>query len=490
MGINLFRFFVLTVFTVLLSNRLVYGFSIPQKYESNLLIKNIIEIKRFSKSEIDSNSFVEIKKKEWSACHQDKQLKILEIGTDESEIYNFLGNKEPLSNLENMETQKLQQGHSIKQAWSGDYWAYAKGILADRYLEPEFMALFDWNTRYQYVQKFPAQIILEKSGQDSVAYLSPSEKYDLIVGDNSFSLTNVMWKNGKKYFDATGNVEGWMGICHGWAAAAIMEPRPEHSFDILSYDQKWKIHLNPSEIKGLVSFNWANNSFPMLSLGERCDKKNPKRDANGRLTDPACFDLNPATWHLAVVNQLGQNGLSFVMDATYDYEVWNQPVVEYSYTYFNVNTNLPAENLQQASVQRKDLEKDKYAKYRSKNFNSIVGISMKVGYADENSSNAAETDSVEHDVIRWVQYEYDLEINSAGEAIGGEWHEVIHPDFIWTPKANVQPKSPYEGKLVAKDWADDAVSIPEKWSKAAAISSSNGFILDIITSGLLKKSIQ
>ena len=61
----------------------------------------------------------------------------------------------------------------------------------------------------------------------TVGLLSPSEKYDLLVGDKNFTLTKAMWNEGLGYYNRNGSVERWMGICHGWAIAAYMYPRQQ-----------------------------------------------------------------------------------------------------------------------------------------------------------------------------------------------------------------------------------------------------------------------
>ena len=233
-------------------------------------------------------------------------------------------------------------GKASVQPWSGDYWPIAKGVLGARSFDSVFGQLGSWLKRFEFIKSHSASAIIERDGQEGIPKLSPSEKYDLIIGDDRHRLTASMWNQGKEYHDSTGKVEEWMGICHGWAPAAIAEPRPKKAIDVNSYDQKYNIHLTPAEVKGLVSFNWATNRFNAVMLGTRCDKKDPARDENGRLTDPECFDINPATWHIVVVNKLGLNKEAFVMDAAFDYEVWNQPVLEYSYSYFNPKTKKTA----------------------------------------------------------------------------------------------------------------------------------------------------
>jgi len=468
-----------------------FGRTLPQNY-SELIFKKTIntDTNHFSKENIQSQKFIEIKSQEWSACHQKKTVSpFLEARTNET-ITDFLGGVKPIDRLDEMQVRSLQQGVAKQQPWSGDYWAIAKGVLGNRYLDSDFLANFDWHSKYQFVQAHSVLSILEKSGQDAVHKLSPSEKYDLIVGDTTSALTKLMWDEGKRYYDQSGNVEGWMGICHGWSPAAIIEPRPKRSLDVLSFDRKWQIHLVPSEIKGLASYSWANNNFQTESLGQRCDKKNPKRDSNGRLTDPECFDLNPATWHLAIVNQMGRMGKSFVMDATYDYQVWNQPVLQYSYSYFNVETKVHTDNLQDATVAKVDFNSDKFKKYRPVDVASFVGITMKVAYVVESTADDAEVDGPENDIINWVQYDYDLELNKDNKIIGGEWYQTVHPDFIWTPAASERPMAPLDRSISLTQWQDSAPvsTIPKSWSDAALRSSNDGYILNTITQAFIQKA--
>src|SRR6185436_9002354 len=98
-------------------------------------------------------------------------------------------------------------------------------------------------------------------------------------------------------------------------------------------DGKTPLLFYPSDLKGLASLLWATTDPPSRGVGGRCEDTNPKKDRNGRVISPACFDSNPGTWHLAVVNQIGVAKRSMVIDATYDFEVWNQPVYGYRYRY-------------------------------------------------------------------------------------------------------------------------------------------------------------
>lgn len=456
---------------------------IPMKFKDREMRSPVVSQTRFTPREIRNRDYVDFKNREWNACHKSS---FSNFALSRDPIASFIEGAVRFKTLQEIESKGLTSGTVQVQPWSGDYWAYAAGILGARYRDPEFIYLYDWQKRFELVTANSASKILETLGQNGVKTLSPSEKYDLIVGDNSGGLTASMWAQGKQYYDETGSVESWMGICHGWAPAAIKEPRPEKSIEVSSLDGKWQVSLNPSDLKGLVSYSWATNRFRNMTLGSRCNKKDPARDENGRIKDEECFDLNPATWHLVVTHMVGMNKRSFVMDATYDYEVWNQPVLAYSYTYFNPQSRKAQKNLEQATVSREDFTKDPYKKYRPAEARSFVGVSMKVGYVVETMANETESDSPQQDAIRWVKYDYDLELDGSGQIIGGEWYLDSHPDFIWNPKKGEHPLSALDQNLSSSSW--ESLKIPDEWAKAAQQGSAYGVIINTITEALLKRS--
>lgn len=465
-----------------------------QKYENFSLTLPQNKEAKFSVAQIESREFVVIKAKEWKACHQNRSQAELSSVTTSSEpglgegLDYFLEGGAQYNRPQDLEIHHLMAFQQANVPWSGDYWATARGILAARNFDVRFNQINDWLSRFSFYKKNTAPMILDRYGRSGVRNLSPSEKYDLIVGDNSGSLTKAMWAQGKKYYDEYGKVEDWMGICHGWAPASYMEPRPTRSFNMESAADGWPVKFFPAEIKGLVSYSWATNYYQTKTLGKRCYKKNPDRDGNGRLTDPECLDLNPAAWHLAITNELGGAHRTFIMDVTYDYEVWNQPVFAYSYTYFNPKNRTPTTSLDKAIIKRSDFKNDIFARYRSSRTDSLVGVTMKVGYVVENGARDYESDSPRYDQVRWVEYDYDLELDRDGNIIGGEWYQIDHPDFIWSPVQNAQPQAYYDRFLEPTGWPSGKI-LPSDWRAAALKSSPGGIILQTISDGILRRSI-
>lgn len=376
--------------------------------------------------------------------------------------------------LQDMENARLKQAKLAESPWSDDYWALYKGELGARYADPNFPNSENWQQNWNYIAANPAAAIVTSRSASRINRLSPSEKYDAILGDTNSTLTKRMWADGKNFYDATGSVETWMGICHGWAPAAYMLARPRRAVTVVTPDNI-PIKFFPSDIKALSSLLWANMPARTRFIGGRCNDKNPAMDqSTGRVISAQCFDTNPGTWHLAVVNQIGAAKRSMVFDVTFDYEVWNQPVHGYSYTYFNPQTRKATNTLAQAKVAVSAYTNDKFKRFRSPLARSVVGVSMLVSYVVETSPSQREDDSPSYDAIQQVAYEYDLELDANDVIIGGEWYRNEHPDFLWTPAKGTPAQTRYEA-VASGTWDDIRRAMPVSWRTAGIQAATNDY---------------
>lgn len=381
------------------------------------------------------------------ACRQDRsrhqilkkpsllKFKMAELGSDMPDL--FLENSEIEMNLASMDN-KFKSGQSLVSPWSGDYWALRTGGIAKRYRDPEFPTVkSEWQMIYDHFLLRPPQEI------DNEIH-SPAEKYDTLVGDNKYSLTHANWQAGKEYNDRFGTVEKWMGLCHGWAPASYMELRPTSSRTIQAFNSDRSIVFSPDDMKALLTLKWSYGvnvtkdlaQIGTRFLGGRCNVKDPKIDPDtGRIVDPACFDLNPGAWHIVITNHVAGARRPLIIDATFDYEVWNQPVKSYSYRYFNPETLMESDILEN-SIAKLDSPhfQDRFHKYRNRLVaDSVVGIIMDVTYVVETAPDGRAEDYEEYDRTNTVTYYYDLELDKNGVIVGGEWYQNAHPDFVWTP---------------------------------------------------------
>ena len=402
-----------------------------------------------------------------------------------------------VTSLEQMERKHLLSGKSSVHPWSDDYWPIYQGGAARRYTDANLPDTNDWQRMANYIYKETC----------SIDDLSPTEKYDLLIGDKDRTLTIQTLAAGMGYAEgqfnpgagftgASKEVETWMGHCDGWAQASYMEKRPSRATTVLAADGRTKITFYPSDIKALATLLWAKSGPQTRFIGQRCEKKDPPTDAaTGRVLDTECFDTNPGTWHLAVINQLGINKRPFVIDATYDYEVWNQPVYSYSYSYFNPKTQAEVSRLSEARVNVGDPGfADKFARWRSPDAKSIVGVAMKLVYIKETAPSHDKYDKPSKDYKVAVNYLYDLELDASGRIIGGEWYQNLHPDFMWTPARNASANS--DGDIWLNRQGDRSgwhfknfKSVPANWITAAKqYSSPEGQPLAKIVDALIERS--
>lgn len=417
-----------------------------------------------------------------------------------------------------MDERHLQEARLEEQAWSGYYWPYRVGILGFRPRDPELPFTLrsfggTWEEYHSYVSENPVSDYLEEG---TIAHLSPSEKYDLLVGDEEQTLTKTMWNWGRRqasYYSSKGKkIPWWVGICNGWAAASSMMEKPTAKVEVTAADGKTVIPFFPYDIKALASLLGKHTQLRELReeifvIGRRCNREASAiefgRENRRRIENPKCFDVNPGSWHMAVVNMIGVSQRPFIMDKDYDQTVWNYPVYAYKYVYFNPEKkdekSLRAVDV---AIEVSDYERDPYKAYRSTITKQIVGVIMDVWFTrDHLVSDLA--DEQERDKSGHVVYTYDLELNSRGEIIGGEWHQSEHPDFLWAISANRRFLTELDHMILEEIeemdmtgfdssvmlW-DGAGPIPEDWKASISETSKLGQPLGLIVEGLIRHSIR
>lgn len=374
-----------------------------------------------------------------------------------------------LNTLEAMQAANLTEARLPASPWSDDYWAIYTGILGKRYADPNFPTSDDWKENHDYVfTTAPA------AGLNDLSQLSPSEKYDLVMGDTTLSMTKAHWLEGKSYYDRTGEVEGWMGICHGWAPAAYMLPRPARAVTLKSAAGQ-DVPFYPSDIKALGTLLYAKGRYASKFIGGRCNDKDPAKWPNGRIKSQDCFDNNPGSWHMAIVNQIGVSKRSLVLDATFDYEVWNQPILGYKYRYFDPKTKEVKATIAEAT-QSLPMAGDTFKQYR-KNVRAkkIVGVAMDVWYVVETNPSQEPEDTEDFDAVTRVTYVYDLELDANGKIIGGEWYSNKHPDFLWTPTPGA--KIATGGDSQATGTWNPTTALPASWQTGGRLDARSGMPL-------------
>ena len=400
-----------------------------------------------------------------------ERLKLLNEGT------NYV------SNIYEMEARGLNSANTKVQPWGGSYWPLNQGQIANTYQDKDFDTFIfslrrhiDWKKNANDFKKRKEKVLpkVYELSEEDLAKLAPSEKYDLLLGDTSFDLTNKIWNyaetwgeekrwgfltsinlpDGYRIPKANKFMALWEGICHGWAVAAGHSPRPEKTVMVTLPNGK-KMPFFPNDIKALVSLMWANSTIQsnVIFEGNRCNKKSPDKDKFGRYIDvekdrddleltPRCADVHPGIFHVALVNILGIEGRSFVVDKTAEAAIANQPVSGYEMVYFNPKDGKDG-TLATSVVSMNDYPKDPFRVSRNPEATHIVGVSVKLKYIDWEFPRKKETNSEADDKIKDFEFNYDLEINARGNVVGGQWRvtkkgsagtfggKTHQPDFFW-----------------------------------------------------------
>lgn len=366
--------------------------------------------------------------------------------------------------------------------------------------------------------------------------LAPSEKYDLALGDMSFNLTHRLWDFSEKWGMAeefsyitkanipknyvlakkSQMIATWEGICHGWASSASIVPRPRKTVEFVLPNGKL-LKFFPEDVKALIALTWANskiqdgvytptsgeNKGKVLGgsifgslMGERCWKDDPAKDEWGRYYDPKkyisfgkyesdaanaryearCIGVHPAVWHLGVVNVMGVQGKSFVADIDANGTVNNHPVASYDFEYFNPKTGQKNLDLKSTMIDLNEYSEDPFKKFRNKNTRFIIGVKAKMSYSNWAFPEKGRTNNDSDDKIKSREFMYDLELDSAGNIIGGQWRvsetgeatgneKVEWPDFIW--KITNDWKKEFKGENNLTEWIDKTTLPPKDWKNAA-----------------------
>lgn len=381
------------------------------------------------------------------------------------------------TNLNLLDSQVLRMVRLPLTPWRNASWKLEMGILANRTSDPDFKVLTKWDARHAYVKRRSTREML-----DRVDDLSTAEKYDLLVGDYDETLTNAQWLEGKSRFE-NGKLASWMGICEGSAAAAILYPEPKRSVSLKSRNGV-DIRFHILDIKGLAALLWSSYNTRISVIGSRCESILPKRDSNGLIVSSECFNVNPASFHIATLGTIGIAHSPLIINRVMNLEVWNVPVVGYTVQYINMRNGLRYSRIAEALVSFQEERSNRYTKYRTPGTVQLVGVEMTLNVAVGTTTSR---DLTSQSTVEELKYVYDLELNHAGNIIGGEWHRATHPDFLWALPKTLRPISMGEF-LLGNNIKWDGTVIPLEWLPAIQASSKRNQPFSVIVEELIRLS--
>lgn len=372
--------------------------------------------------------------------------------------FSGFGIQSPVFNLKKLGP--IKQGSFNKKLWSDDYWPIYTGGLAFRYADPGFW--LDISKRKSTDWKIPGEHVLKKHPAAQLIRsgltnnLSPAEKYDLLVGDvrspnektqPGYTLTRSHIK------ELTKKTQLWEGTCDGWSFAAINEAPPVKAVTVKN-QAGVPITFYPSDIRALLTLLYSD--YNVYSFGQLCREKKPELEpaharSAGRALNARCRGLNPGLFHTVLINQMGIGKRSLVVDSDYTSEVWNVPVMSYQAEYYNPATGESFNDAFSARVARTTYTSDANWYHRNpEKVSFIVGVILKIKYQVENFPLPKVRLHPNHDKAFNDVLTYDLELDQAGNIIGGEWtghSRTNHPDIISYVSTSDVIRSPFDRSI-------------------------------------------
>ena len=344
-----------------------------------------------------------------------------------------------ISNIQTLESKNINKVENLEVGWNYFSMPVASGGSAARLSSKEFLDADSWEEKFEIVTKNNPDKMISLKRQNE---LSPLEKYELLIGVKDFKLSKNEWAKGSYYIDRNLPIPYWFGACHGTAPAAVQEDEPVRNVVLISKVTKVPIEFTPADIKALLAYAWANNSGASETIGQRCNFPIGSQEYQNSST---CFDTNPGSFHMAILNIIGLERYPLLIDTSGGSEVWNRPILGYEISYFNPNTNRFTANIKDSIVSRDKLINDKYSATRAKKTKYVVGAWARLNLLNDTSFGSDQTELK----IGTMEYRYDLELDKDFNIIGGEWREDKRPDFIWIASPQAKPMTTadylYEG---------------------------------------------
>ncbi len=442
-----------------------YIFSVREKIKFN-------RSKNFNLPKLSSSSFLSLSSKTKVYMYDDDPI-------------NFF-----MSQYESDYRRLPMKGEADRKAWSGSYWPMRNLMIASRYGFREDNNIGGWDAKtgefYEYTYQESAQKInqpgdyFSQLSQGNVVCKdwSPSEKYDILVGDvDFFTLTNKMKSETKKY-EKNGDIPSWYGLCHGWSPASYWFPEPRKPVTLTAADHdETDIHFYPDDIKALLTLYFANSHYETRFIGTSCPYKNeadiPKDPATGLYMDYQCSSIDPGAMIVTLANQIGIKHKNMIIDPHQDSEIWNQPVNKYSLRWYLLTDSLAYENLLDNLISLQELRGHPKPflnflwDYSPSNAVYALGVELKIDYSLEYT--AQQSDFPDETFTQENTYIAGLYLDEGYRIIGGKWKYNFHPQFAWKPFEGVQPQGVNDDKCLNFDGSVESLRSITEYAKQASL---------------------
>lgn len=336
-----------------------------------------------------------------------------------------------------------KEGRSERTPWPDTYWPTYEDSINSRWqvsygeatldtlspAEKYDMAFNGWKPDEAFLKLKPYSSgnCADKSwDKEYYAKLGPAAKYvsDYKGNDKARNGIDDDGDGSTDECDDRDGVETWWGLCHAWVPAAILTDEPQKA--VVHNGVKFEV----ADMKALMQM--MHDRSNAVLVGGRCNDKEVKRDdKTGRILADQCRDVNPGTYHVIMANYLGVMKRAIAEDRTYDYQVWNQPILGWRVNDMKEVTDKEAMKLLGLP--------DTVTKYpHNPDAKKIFEVRATTQYITESYPGTEPLVPSIDDYTREDDYHYLLEVDKNGKIIGGEWlgeSHTNHPDFLWNPIA-------------------------------------------------------
>ncbi|MBS1962779.1 MAG: hypothetical protein JST04_11215 [Bdellovibrionales bacterium] len=353
----------------------------------------------------------------------------------------------------NLDTGSNVETAVLQHPWSGSWWWTKSGSVAVRW-----RTALVWSADHQYkdwpsydqsdsmtYQPFSADDLAKMSEDQIRESTSAIEKLDIVNGRADVRLwSSDPAKNG--YYSNLGSVRGFVegivrenpkqlsyhGLCHGFSQASIWLPEPKAVVIPVTYTlsdgstKTIRVPFGSGDLKALATYFYGQRTYT--------------RNSNMNMIGSNEAAMNPAGFHLLLMNLTATDGKSFVVDTTPGDTVWNYPVWKFkmstSRAYAASSSYDP--NVTQAVNVATDVT---YMQTSNPTQNELPEITREYGDDPSIGYDRLETHR---------KYSYTLELNSGGRIVGGYWNGGPQADFAWTLKKAI----PFDGEyaILSKYW--------------------------------------
>ena len=220
--------------------------------------------------------------------------------------------------------------------------------------------------------------------------LEPLKRYDVLTGSAAAPAERERLDTGEPF-------ASWHGYCHGWAAAAVLEPEPQRSRIVRDAEGKLR-RVRVGDLKGLLTAAHAGDVSNIYGdrYGDGVGDDNP-------------HDLNPVRlWELLRLH-VDELGVPLILDIESGPEVWNYPAYAYE-----VHLSPEGEGVRSATMTV-----------------LLADNAVPPGYVGVRTRRLVYT-------FRFTTVDGEVDLESA------EWTGTSvtdHPDFAWYPYA-ILPENP------------------------------------------------